>query len=813
MTTLGSLLLASFFLACTPDATDRLIVEPTEIRFSGPDQLAQVVVTGSDSSGNLVDLTHAPSIQYIILDPRIIRVDSGGKVESVCRGQTSLVVNDRNRTTTISVVVERTGEDQPVSFVADVVPLFTKHGCNSGSCHGKASGQNGFRLSLLGFEPARDFESLVREGRGRRVFPAAPGASLLLRKPTAQLSHGGGRRFPVDSVESRMLTRWIAQGMRNDTPEETALSRLEIFPTHRRLGPRATQQLRVVARLADGCTFDVTHRSQFQSNAPDLATVDSGGKIEGRGGVGEATVVARFRGFVAVALVTIPSEAQPSSEPPLVSRNLIDRFVFEKLRELGIPPSEACSDTEFVRRSSLDICGMLPDPSEVEAFLASSEPEKRSRWIDALLDRPEYADLFALKWGAILRNKRTFGPLSQPGTFAFHAWIRQALARNVPYHQFVSQILTACGDASQNPAVVWYRRYKAPEEIADDAGQLFLGLRLQCARCHHHPAEPWSQRDYYGFTAFFSRLGRKPSLDPATPRLFVLPQGTSTDPASGRAYLPRLPGGEALDRLNADEDPRQKLADWIQREDNPYFAQAVVNRYWKHFFGRGLVEPEDDFRVSNPPSHPELLDALASDFIHHGYDLKHLVRMIATSRAYDRSSLPLEQNRFDRRYFARYYSRRLPAEVLLDAINRITECPDRFDGLPPSLKAVQLPDDGVSSDFLDAFGRPKRESVCECERTSEPDLTQGLFLLGSPQLQRKLEAPHGRAARWVHDPRSDPEKIDELYQLAYSRFPSQEERRHCLAHLARRRREGKLQNGYEDLLWATINTKEFLFNH
>ncbi|WP_422930938.1 DUF1549 and DUF1553 domain-containing protein [Singulisphaera sp. PoT] len=513
------------------------------------------------------------------------------------------------------------------------------------------------------------------------------------------------------------------------------------------------------------------------------------------------------------ALITVP-KVGPILDIHLPDQaNLIDRHVFTKLRELGIPLSRECTDDEFARRSSLDICGRLPDSADVAAFRSSQASDKRSRWVDQLLALPEYADYFALKWGTILRNKRTLGALSQPGTFAFHSWIRQAIAENLPYHEFVKRLLMAQGDAAQNPAVIWYRRYKTPEEVADDFGQLFLGLRLQCARCHHHPTDRWSTADYYGYASFFARIGRKPSADPTTPRLFVLPDGSSIDPSTGLAHQPRLLGTPESVPALRDQDPRRELADWLGKPENPYFARAVVNRYWKHFFGRGLVEPEDDFRKSQPPSHPELLDDLAADFVQHNYDLKRLVRTITTSRTYDRSSLPEPSNRFDRRYFARYYSRQLSAEVLMDAIAKVTEHSERFEGMPPGLRAVQLPDDGISSEFLDTFGRPKRETVCECERASEPNLNQGLLLLGSVDLQRTLAAPGGRAQRWLQDPRDDRLKVEELYEIALGRRPLPEELSKCLDHLHRRQGVGKRVEGYEDLLWAIINTKEFLFNH
>ena len=797
-----------------PGSLRGLEVEPSEARLIGSDSLAQVVVTGRLDGDRPIDLTHDPRVRFEVLDSKVARVDADGLVRPVGDGATRLVVRADEFEATVTIVVDDFANRRPVGFAREVVPILTKSGCNAGACHGKASGQNGFRLSLLGFDAPFDHERITRDSRGRRVFPAAPASSLLLRKPTAQLPHGGGRRFAVDSPESRTIARWIAQGMPFDAGSEPALARISVSPSRRRLDRGGAQQLRVVAHFADGTARDVTRLAQYQSNAVDLAEVDALGRVRAGEAVGEAAIMARFGGQVAVSRVMVPLGVRVPDWSPPASSNLIDAFVFGKLRALGLPPSPACTDAEFARRAALDIAGILPAPEEVAAFERDDASDKRARWVDRLLDRPEYADLFAMKWSAILKNKRTLGRLSQPGTYAFHAWIRQSLAENKPYDRFVAEILTARGDVRVNPAVVWYRQVNTLEERADDTAQLFLGLRLQCARSHHHPFDRWGPDDYYGFAALFSRIGGKPGDDPVTPRLYLLPEGHARDPVTLKDYEPRPLGGPELKDLGPRRDPRQALADWLRDPANPDFARALVNRYWKHFFGRGLVEPEDDMRASNPPPNPELLDALAADFVAHGYDLKHLVRTIATSRAYDRSSLPNEWNRDDRQNFARAYPRRLPAEVLLDAIGAVSGAPVTFNGLPKSLRAVELPDEATdtSDKFLEVFGRPNRASVCECERIAEANLSQGLHLLNSAELQETLHAPSGRAARWANDPRPDVEKVDELYQRAYSRPPTSEERAVCLSHLARRRANGKLREGYEDLIWTLVNTKEFMFN-
>ena len=803
-------LLAAIWLGLPDSSNVTLDVEPSKAHLRGSDSLAQVAVTGRTADGKPSDLT--PSAKYASKDTAVATVDPDGLIRPTGDGSTTVEVSSGGKVATVAVVVSDFANSRPVHFVGEVVPILSKHGCNAGGCHGKASGQNGFRLSLLGFDPKADYESLVKEGRGRRVFPPAPPASLVLKKPTAQIPHGGGKKFAIGSPEYNTLARWIGQGMPFGTGKEPELVRLAVEPAQRIVPHKARQQVRVVAHYGDGSSTDVTRLAQYQSNAADLAEVDPKGVIRALDGVGEAAIMARFGGLVAVARATIPSGvAAPKWDEP-AARNFIDPLVFRKLRELGLAPSETCTDAEFARRSSLDICGLLPKPGEVIAFEKDADPEKRAKWVDRLLARPEYADLFAMKWSAILKNKRGLGDVSQPGTFAFHGWVRQSLAENKPYDEFVAEIVAARGDANVNPPVVWYRQAATVEERVDDTAQLFLGLRIQCARCHHHPFEKWSQDDYYGFASLFSRIGTKPGSDPTSPRIFTLPAGMASNPLTGEARKPRPLGAPELADLGPHRDPRVELVGWLKQADNPFFARALVNRYWKHFLGRGLVEPEDDMRVSNPPSNPELLDALADDFIKGGYDLKRLVRTIATSRAYDRSSQPNPSNEADRRNFARFYARRLPAEVLLDAVGVVTGSPEKFNALPASFHATQLPDDGFASYFLDVFGRPKRESVCECERSTEANLSQTLHLLNSDDINGKLTPNTARAAGLVADARPTGEKVEELYRVALAREPTDEERGECVTFLEKRKAAGQLRQGYEDLIWTLINTKEFLFS-
>lgn len=805
-------LIATAALVATDPAP--LTAEPARLELVGSDGRGQAIATGTGPGGVPIDLTR--EVRWSVDPPGVATVDADGLIRAIGDGTAAVIAEGKNgESARIEVIVRDTDDRRPVYFAGDVVPMLTRAGCNSGGCHGKADGQNGFRLSLLGFDPASDFEALAREGRGRRVFPAAPEASLLLRKATAQTTHGGGKRIEPDGPEYRLLRRWVATGTPFRPDAEPRLIAFDLFPARRPTQQEGSQQLRAVARYDDGTVRDVTRAAQYQVNAPDIAAVGPTGLVTALESVGEAAVMARYNGKVAVARITVPSPRPERdwSAPP--SDNPIDAHIFARLRELGVAPSPPCSDAEFARRSSLDLCGVLPDGDEVAAFERDRDPQKRRRWVERLIGRPEHADLFALKWSNILRNRQDNSP-SREGSFAFHDWIRHAIASNMPYDRFAAEILAAKGDQRRNPAVSWYRRNDSPLDRTDNTAQLFLGTRIQCARCHHHPFERWGQDDYYGLASFFTRVREKSERN--NPRIGLAGAGMARNPTTKREIPPTPLGGEPIAGLGPYDDPRDAFVAWLREPSNPYLAPAVVNRYWKHFFGRGLVEPEDDIRISNPPSHPELLDDLAKDFVSGGYDLRQLILTIATSEAYRRSSLPTPSNAQDRQNYARYYPKRLIAEVFLDATVRVTEAPESFrDGdqveLPGGYRAVQVPDDGFDSRFLDAFGRPKRVSVCECERVAEANLSQTLLMVNSAEVQGKVAAKEGRAARYADDPRPDAEKIAELYRAAYSRAPEPEELQMCIDHLARKREANAAREGWEDLVWALISTKEFQFNH
>lgn len=711
---------------------------------------------------------------------------------------------------------------QHVSFVNDVVPVLTKAGCNAGSCHAKAGGgQNGFQLSLLGFEASEDYEAIVRSSRGRRLFPAIPEESLLLRKASGETPHGGGVRLPADSEGYELVRQWIVQGAPYRLESDTELQSVEVQPARGVIAMGGEQQLRAIATFSDGSTRDVTPFALFESNSEAMAEVTDDGLVKIQEIPGRVAVMLRYQDKSAVFTAAVPLGAPVETVPE--PRNFIDELVFANLQEIGIPPSPVCDDATFLRRVSLDIAGRLPTTEEADAFLANADPDKRDQAIERLLRSPGHADFFANKWTSLLKNRRDDAS-DITSNFAFHAWIRDSLLENVPYDQLVRELLAATGTVVTNPPVAWYKRVKEPKEQLEDVAQLFLGVRLQCAQCHHHPFERWSQDDYYSLAAFFSQVGRK-ATDTRGEDMIFHQRGiaTATNVKTGEALKPAALGDD-VGAIPADRDPRLDLADWISSPENPFFAKALVNRYWKHFFKRGLIEPEDDIRDTNPPTNPELLAALEEHFVRSGYDLKELVRVITQSHAYQLSALPNEQNLVDEQNYSRYYPRRLQAEVLLDAVNDVTGATTSFPNLPPGTRAVGLPDNSYNraSQFLRVFGRPDNASVCECERVQSSSLAQSLHLINSAEIKTKLSAAQGRAVELAKRDAPLEEKVREIYLVAFSRPPDAEELQVALDYLNQipTDAEGKpldanqaaLQN-FQDLIWAVMNSKEFLFNH
>ena len=797
-------------------AQQALDVFPAKFELNGSHEGRQLLVSGVDQR----DLTR--DSVYTVEPANVVRVSTQGYVRPIGKGTATIRIESAGQKRDVKVTVADLDDARPLHFANDIVPILTRHGCNSGGCHGRASGQNGFKLSLFGFDPAFDYDALVKEARGRRIFPGAPDSSLLLLKATGGVAHGGGKRLFFESEDFRTVRRWITQATPLGDDKAPTLRKLTIVPDSRVIERKQEQQLVALAHYSDGSTRDVTKHAQFQSNETAVAAVDGDGIVRTLELAGDATIMARYMGQVAVFHALVPLGKPIAKYPDFPANNYIDTLALARWKKLGIVPSDLCSDGEFIRRVTVDLCGRLPTVDETKAFLTDSSNAKRGKLIDRLLDSRDYAAYFAMRWGNVLRNASLAG--SEQAAYAFHEWIRDHIARNRPYDEFVRGIVAAAGEWQDAPAVNWYwqmRDDQLHQPVADTA-QVFLGLRLQCAKCHHHPYERWSQDDYYGLAGFFSRLGRKGLGEP--PPYYASRTRTSSEinPTTRKPIEPKLLDGPVL-KIVPEDDPRHKLVDWMAEPTNPFFAKALANRMWGHLMGRGLVDPIDDMRETNPPSNPELLDALAKDFAGHPsplggegkgvrgrFDVKHLLRTICNSRTYQLSSEPNEFNQHDKQNHARYYARRMIAEVLHDAIDQVTDTRTVFNKMSRQARAVDLPHEGFGSYFLDVFDRPPRSSACECARSSSASLPQVLHLAMSPEIERKISHAKGRVAKLVERKLSAADAVSELYLAAFSRMPTDAERDRGVKYV---QAQPDMRRGLEDLCWALLNSREFMYNH
>ena len=702
---------------------------------------------------------------------------------------------------------------EPVSFELDVQPLLTARGCSAGACHGKQRGQNGFQLSLLSFDPNFDYDALTKEGRGRRVFPAAPEQSLLLLKATAAVPHGGGERLRPEDPDYDVLLRWIQAGMPRRLPEEPRLTHITVDKTEVTIQTEESGTLTVTAYYSDGTTRDVTLRTAFQSNEDAIVAIDDTGTFRAGPLPGEATLMARYMYQIATChvLIPLPGEVPAEVYAGLPRNNFVDEQVWSKLRQLGVTPSAPATDATFLRRAYIDIIGRVPNAREAREFLASADADKRERLLDDLLARHEYADHWASKWADLLRPNPYRAGIK--AVMNFDNWIRQAFRDNKPYDQFVRELLTARGSTWENGATVLFRERRSPDELTTIVSQLFLGIRLECAKCHHHPSERWEQKDFYSFAAYFARVGRKgrgvsPPISGDEEVIKLSGRGEVKHPLTGEVMAPTPLFGTAPATDDLD-DYRVALVDWMTAPDNSYFAKVAVNRVWADLMGRGLVDPVDDLRVTNPATNEPLLEALAAHFRDSGYDFKQLIKTIASSHVYSLSSLPGERNVGDTRNHSRYYRQRLRAEVLLDSVQRITGVPEQFEAMPRNSLAKQIWTHRVDSLFLDTFGRPNPNEDPPCERTPETAVTQTLHLMNSPQLHNKIASDRGRAAELAKSDLSNEQIIEELYLDVYARFPDNEERE--IAARFFDRAGGDRRIAVEDLMWVLMNTAEFVF--
>lgn len=702
----------------------------------------------------------------------------------------------------------------PPTFERDVQPILTRFGCNQGACHGKARGQNGFQLSLLAYDPDFDHAAIVAEARGRRVFPASPANSLLLLKGAGKVPHGGGKKLDGDSPEYRTLLEWIAAGTPRTPADAPKISRIMVSPDARLMKFRETQKLTVTAHFTDGSKQDVTRLSQFSSSESVYAAVNADGVVTAGPIPGEAAIMARFSEKFAVSSVLVPRPEAVSADEyaKLPRKTFIDGHVWAKLQKLNITPSEPAGDATFHRRVYLDVIGRLPTPDETRTFLADTNPKKREALVDRLLDRPEYADFWANKWADLLRPNPYHVGIK--ATYNLDRWLRANFRENKPYDQFVRELISAKGSSFRDGPVVMYRDRRDPAELTTLVAQLFLGVRLDCAKCHHHPFEIWGQDDFYSFAAFFGRIGRKGTgisapISGSEETVFAVATGTVKHPLNGKVMTPTVLLGKP-ETIAPDADPRDVLAAWVTAPENPYFAKVIVNRVWADLMGRGIVDPVDDLRATNPPSNPELLDALAVEFRKNGCDLKKLIRTIAMSHVYGLSTTPNARNAADARNYSRHYRQRLRAEVLLDMVSDITGVAEKFDAVPPGSRAMEAWTVRNESQFLDSFGRPDPNQDPPCERTTDTTVVQALHLMNSPNLHRKVTADSGRCVAYEKSAKTPAAIVEELYLLAYCRLPDESEK---AAAMKRFEKPGTTKRrAAEDLLWALINSPEFVFN-
>ncbi|HUT91542.1 MAG TPA: DUF1549 and DUF1553 domain-containing protein [Thermoguttaceae bacterium] len=740
-----------------------------------------------------------------VADANLARLE-GNTLYPVADGRTTLAIEHAGQSVTIPVTVKDAQARPPVSFKRDVMPVFSRAGCNVGACHGAARGKDGFRLSLFGYDPEGDYFRLTREVGFRRLNIALPEESLIMEKATGKVPHTGGKRFEPGSEYYQTLLEWLQAGAPNDPAEVAKVEAVELYPPQAVLeGSGVPQRFIARAKYSDGTDRDVTHLAAFLSNNDNSAPVDPNGLVTA-GSRGQAFVLARFESkTVGSRVLVLPAglEYAPPDDPPV---NYIDELVAAKLRKLRILPSGIGSDPVFLRRVTIDVTGRLPMEEEYRAFLADRDPGKRAKLIDRLLGRKEFAEIWALKWVELLMIKSR-NDVSYKSAYLYSTWLTEQIAAGVPVNQMARELLSANGGTFTNPATNFYRIERDTLKTAENVAQVFMGFRTQCAQCHNHPFDRWTMHDYYSFAAFFSQIGRKPGEDHRETIVFNRGGGDVRHPVDNRVMPPDFLGGPQPDLQGKDR--REVLAQWLTSSENPYFAANVANRIWAHFFGIGIVEPVDDVRVSNPPGNPELLKALGAKLVEYDYDFKRLVRDVCNSKTYQRATERNESNQSDERNFAAGRIRRMQAEMLLDCISQVTETQDKFRGLPPGARAVQIADGATTTYFLTTFGRSSRDSVAVHEVKTDPTLSQSLHLLNGDTVNQKIQS--GGAVKRLLDAGTSPaDVVKKIYVRSLSREPTQEEIQKLLKLVEDR---GNPQQTLEDVFWALLNSREFLFNH
>lgn len=783
---------------------ERLEVFPPDIHLNTSRDWQSIVVQAFYAEGTTCDVTSQATLR--VVNPALVKIE-GPIFRPVANGETELIVEFGGKTVTRKITVKDATVDRPISFKLDVMPVFMRAGCNSGSCHGAARGKDGFRLSLFGFDPDGDHYRLTREINGRRINLAVPNESLLLEKAMGKVPHSGGERFKEGSFYHQTIVRWLEANAPNDPPGIPTPVALEIYPREGVLdGKGATQQLTVRAKYSDGTDRDVTNLAVFLSNNDNSAKVDANGLITA-GDRGEAFVMARFATFTVGSPFIVLPKGLKFTFPEVQENNYIDKLIHQKLRKLRIAPSEICSDEVFLRRVYLDIVGMLPTVEEYERFMNNPVSAKREQLIDELLNRKEFAELWVLKWAELLQI-RSSNQVSYKAMLLYYTWLQDKIARNVPTDVWVRELLSATGGTFKNPPTNYYQNETDLLKITENVAQVFMGMRIQCAQCHNHPFDRWTMDDYYSFASFFSQIGRKGTDDPRELVIFNAGGGEINHPVLRRPMPPRFLGVSQPADV-AGKDRRAVLANWLASPENPYFAKNLANIVWAHFFGQGIIHEVDDVRVSNPASNQELLDELAKKFTEYKYDFKKLVRDICTSATYQRATQPNPSNESDSRNFARASIRRIRAETLYDCISQVTETKDKFPGLPLGARAVQIADGATTTYFLTTFGRATRETVCSCEVKLEPTLSQSLHLLNGQTTGSKI-VNGALVARRLNEKKTPEQIIEELYIRCFSRKPTSEEMQKLVGMVSANPNK---QQALEDIFWALLNAREFMFNH
>ena len=791
-----------------------LIVQPAQLTLNGARATAQPVVTGVYADGSVRDLTHFAAVKLDGADA-IVAIDGDRFVTAKKNGAATLTFTAGGQSVKVPVTVQNLEKPQPVSFRQEVIASFNVGGCNAGACHGTPSGKNGFKLSLRGYDPPSDYVQLTRDLLGRRTDRLNPEMSLVMLKALGRVAHEGGARFPSTSIAAQTLMTWMSEGLNDDAPTLPTVKKVDVLPGQRILNePSKFQQLSVIAHFTDGASKDVTRLTVFTSSDPAIANVNANGLVEFAQS-GEVAILCRYlEELVPVRLMYLePKPGFKWSNPP--TSNYVDVHTFAKLKMLNIQPSELCSDQEFIRRAYLDVCGILPSPQEVTTFLTSKDANKRAKLIDALLEKPEYADFWTLKWSDVFRSTRK--TIQVKGTHVFQKWLHNHIDKNTGFDEIVYEVITSGGSTYANPAANYYRVSRDPTALAETTAQLFFGIRMQCAKCHNHPFERWTQDDYYSMAAFFNRVKYRPDpIEGGDPKkkdgaeyVYVERTGELTQPRTGKTMAPKFMGGKVPEIANG-KDRREALGKWMASGDNPFVPKSIVNRIWFHIMGRGIVDPVDDFRDSNPSANDDLLNALAKDFVAKKFDAKHLIRTIMNSRTYQLSAQTNEFNKDDNKYFSHAVTKLHTAEQLFDALCYVTDVPEKFAGMPLGTRAVQLPDGEVNHPFLKTFGQPARELACECEREGDSNLAQALQLINGPAVNDRLRNPSNRIGKLIAAKKTDKEILGELFLTTLSRRPNETEESTMLGHVsgaADRRR------AWEDVHWALINSKEFLFRH